>query len=78
LAAGAKMALEIMVTPAGAGKRIEMRLGDGVTYVDLPEAGTIATVTLDFKNTTASDRIEIITPGGLTEAFVLVSLERLN
>lgn len=78
LAAGTQMALEIMVTPAGAGQRIEMRLGDGVTYVDLPEAGTIATVTLDFKNTTSSDVIEIITPGGLTEAFVLVSIQDLN
>ena len=75
---GAQMQLEVLVTPAGAGQRIELKLGDGVTYLDLPQAGTIASVVLDFRNTVSSDTIEVLVPGGVLEPMAFVSLERLN
>lgn len=78
IAPGAQMQLEVLVTPSGAGQRIELRLGDGVTYLDLPESGTIASVVLDFRNTVSSDTIDVIAPAGVIEPMAFVSLEKLN
>jgi hypothetical protein len=72
--AGAKMQMQVLVGPSGGGQRIEMSLGDGVTQVDLPEAGTIATVNLDFKNTLPSGVVEITVPQGLVDSFAIISL----
>lgn len=72
--AGAKMQMQILVGPNGGGQRVEMSLGDGLTLVDLPEAGTIATVNLDFKNTLPSGLVEITVPQGLADSFAIISL----
>lgn len=73
--AGSQMQMQVLVGAAGGGQRIEMRFGDGVTFVDLPEAGNIATVNLDFKNTLPAQEIEILVPAGLADAFSVISLE---
>lgn len=73
--AGAKMQLEVLVGPTGGGQRIQLSLGDGVTLVDLPEAGNLVTVNLDFQNTLPASTIEITLPAGITEPFSIISLE---
>ena len=72
------MQMQVLVGAAGGDQRIEMRFGDGVTFVDLPEAGNIATVNLDFKNTLPAQEIEILVPAGLEDAFSVISLQRAN
>jgi hypothetical protein len=49
-----------------------------VTLVDLPDAGTIATVNLDFKNTLPSGVLEITVPLGLVDSFAIISLQSVN
>jgi hypothetical protein len=76
--AGAQMQLSILVGRDGAGQRVEVKLGDGVVLLDLPEAGNIATVNLDFNNTLPAQEIVITSPAGVVDGFALVSLELIS
>ena len=76
--AAAKMTMQVLVGTPGDGQRIEMYLGDGGTYVDMPEAGNLATLDLVFNNTLPAQEIEILLPPGLEDAFSVISLERAN
>lgn len=73
--AGSKMQLQVLVGPTGAGQRIEVQFGDGVTVFDLPDAGNIATVNLDLQNTLPADELRIQLPEGFSDVLALMSLQ---
>ena len=76
--AGSQMELEVLVGDSGAGGQLTISLGDGVNVVDLPAAGRLLRVNLDFGNTLPSGTIKIEAPAGTTEAIAIYSLVRTN
>ena len=74
LPAATTMQLRILVGTNGGAQRVEFKLGDGVAVVELPAAGNVATVNLEFRNSVPSDVIEIVAPAGSSETFSLISL----